>query len=106
MKAFGKMQSSGMLRLVALVRIDVLVERTTFIIRATRFCELGTTLAVLATKVHCMLHLLVTAIAGSYKRAWPNIPEDSILYSHSREHLKSYTSKRLCGRSEEKPKSE
>jgi hypothetical protein len=40
------MPSSGMLRSVALVRIDVLEEHIAYIIRVTRIGELGTTLAV------------------------------------------------------------
>jgi hypothetical protein len=40
------MPSSGMLRLVALVRTDVSEERIASIIRVTRIGELGTTLAV------------------------------------------------------------
>jgi hypothetical protein len=39
------MLSSGMLRLVALVRTDVSVERISSIIRVTRIGELGTMLA-------------------------------------------------------------
>jgi hypothetical protein len=37
--------SSGMLRHVALVRIDVSEETSASFIRVTRICELGTTLA-------------------------------------------------------------
>jgi hypothetical protein len=40
------MASSGMLRLVALVRTDVSEELSASVIRATRIGELGTTLAV------------------------------------------------------------
>jgi hypothetical protein len=40
------MPSSGMLRHVALVRIDVSEERVVSLIRVTRIGELGTTLAV------------------------------------------------------------
>jgi hypothetical protein len=40
------MPSSGMLRHVALVRIDVLEERIAYIIRVARIGEPGTTLAV------------------------------------------------------------
>jgi hypothetical protein len=41
-----RMASSWMLRSVALVRTDVSLEHSAFIIRVTRKCELGTTLAV------------------------------------------------------------
>jgi hypothetical protein len=40
------MPSSGMLRRVALVSTDVSEEPSASIIRVTRICELGTTLAV------------------------------------------------------------
>jgi hypothetical protein len=40
------MTSSGMLRLVALVRTDVSEELSAFFIKVTRIGELGTTLAV------------------------------------------------------------
>jgi hypothetical protein len=39
------MTSSGMLRRVAVVRTDVSEELSASIIRVTRICELGTTLA-------------------------------------------------------------
>jgi hypothetical protein len=42
------MQSSGMLRRVALVRTDVSMEGIAPIIRVTRIHELGTTLAVIS----------------------------------------------------------
>jgi hypothetical protein len=41
------MASSGMLRRVALVRTDVSEELSASFIRVTRFCELGTTSAVI-----------------------------------------------------------
>jgi hypothetical protein len=40
------MPSYGMLRRVALVRTDVLAELSASVIKVTRICELGTTLAV------------------------------------------------------------
>jgi hypothetical protein len=40
------MSSPGMLLRVALVRTDVSEENSVYIIRVTRICELGTTLAV------------------------------------------------------------
>jgi hypothetical protein len=52
------------LRLVALVRIDVSEEHIASIIRVARICDLGATLAV--TSNRCMLPLLVTAnVPGS-----------------------------------------
>jgi hypothetical protein len=44
------MTSSGMLRLVALVRTDVSEERSASIIKVTRIGELGTTLAVTSNR--------------------------------------------------------
>jgi hypothetical protein len=53
------MWSSGILRRVALVRIDISEERSASIIRITRSGELGTTLAVTSS----VRQLLVTANA-------------------------------------------
>jgi hypothetical protein len=44
------MASSGMLRRVALIRIDVSEERSASIIRVTRIGELGTTLALTSNR--------------------------------------------------------
>jgi hypothetical protein len=63
-----------MLRHVALVRTDVSEEPSASFIRVTRIGELGTTLASLLTRV-----------------TRRNIPEDTILHSHRRKNLKSYT---------------
>jgi hypothetical protein len=58
-----------MLRRVALVTTDDSEELSASIIMMTRMGELGTTLAVTSNR---------------------RIPENAILYSHPREHLKSY----------------
>jgi hypothetical protein len=67
--------SSGMLRRVALVRIDVSKELSSYFIRMTRIGELGTTLAV--TSVH---RLLVTASV---------VPSSLILVTLMKEALSS-----------------
>jgi hypothetical protein len=64
------MVSSGMLRLVALVRTDVSKELSASFIRVTRIGELGKTLALTSNR--------------RTQRA-------SVLHSHRRENLKSYT---------------
>jgi hypothetical protein len=71
------MVSSGILRRVIVVRTDVSEEPGASFIRATRIGEVGTTQA-----------------ATSNRRTLRNIPEDTILHSHRRENLKSYTE---CG---------
>jgi hypothetical protein len=70
-----------MLHCVVLVRADVSEELSASIIGMTRIGELGTMLAV--TSNQCTLHVLVLTRA-----TWRNIPEVSILHSHS-ENLKS-----------------
>jgi hypothetical protein len=108
------MVSSGMLRRVALVRTDVSEELSASFIWVTTIGELGTTLAV--TSNRCSVRrLLVTAsvvpnspiliclmkeaISSSEtsvitRATRHNIPEDTILHSHRRENLKSYTLRR------------
>jgi hypothetical protein len=102
-----RMVSSGMLRRVTFVRTDVLEEISAYLIRVTRIGELGTTLAVssnrrtlrINTNIHkpgVPLRLTVSNIGlPTYRLAHRatrrNIPEDTILHSHRRENLKSYT---------------
>jgi hypothetical protein len=78
------MTSSGMLRLVALVRTDVSEEISASIIRVTRVGELGTTLAASSSET--------SVLTRATRR---NIPED-ILHSHRRENLKSYIKNTVC----------
>jgi hypothetical protein len=100
------MASSGILHRVALVRTDISEELSASFIRVTRIGELGTTLAVTSS----MRPLLITASVvlsspildtltkealNSYETSVLtgatvcNIPEEAILHSHRREHLKS-----------------
>jgi hypothetical protein len=96
------MPSFGMLHHAAVVRTDVLKECVTFIIKVTRFGELGTMLvavsivflcsilqlAVIANIVPSLLTLgtLMMEVIHSSKTlvltrtTWRNIPEDSILH--------------------------
>jgi hypothetical protein len=69
------LMKSGMLRRVALVRTDVSEELSTSIIGVTRIVELGM--------------LAITSVLTRAIRR--NIPEDTILHSHHRENLKSYS---------------
>jgi hypothetical protein len=81
------MQSSGMLRQVALVRTDVTEECSDSIIMMTAN-------AVPSSPI--LVTLMMEALQSSKmlvrtRATWCNIPEDSILHSHRCENLKSYT---------------
>jgi hypothetical protein len=77
------MQSSGMLRSVALVRTDVSEERMASIIKVTRIGELGTTLAVTSNRS------TLRNISVLTKATRRNMPEDGILHSRRSANLKN-----------------
>jgi hypothetical protein len=85
-----RMASSGMLRCVALVRIDVSEELSASFIRVTRIGELGTTLAVTSNR---------RTLRRNTRATHHNIPEDAILLennlscrpSANKSHVHTYT---------------
>jgi hypothetical protein len=89
------MSSSGMLRLVAVVRPDVSEENNASIVRVKRIGELET-LAVISNRhspilVTLMMEQLLSSETSDLTRATRrNIQEDGILHSHFRENLQSY----------------
>jgi hypothetical protein len=84
------MVSSRMLRIVTLVRTDVSEELSASIIRVTRICELGTTLAVTNNLLRLLVIACVVPSSQILVTLGFNITEDGILHSHRRENLKSY----------------
>jgi hypothetical protein len=110
------MSSSGMLRRIALVRIDASEELSASIISVIRIGELGTTLAVISNRrtlrrllvtvnvvpispilVTLMMEALSSSETSVLTRATArHIREDDILHSHRLENLKSYSINWLC----------
>jgi hypothetical protein len=86
--------SSGMLHRVTLVRTDVSEELSASFIRVSRIGELVTASIVpssliLVTLIKEALGSSETSVLTRVTRR--SIPEDTILHSHSRENLKSYS---------------
>jgi hypothetical protein len=79
--------SSGLLRRVALVRTDVSEEPGASFIRVTRIGELGTTQAASSNRRTLRRNTSQRTSVATRR----NNPEDTILHSHRRENLKSYT---------------
>jgi hypothetical protein len=82
-----------MLLHVDLVKAVVSEEHIASIIRVTKICEIGTTLAVTSNLNTLKLQAIRSSETPVLTRpTWRNIPEDGILHSHRRENLKSYNS--------------
>jgi hypothetical protein len=64
------MVSSGMIRLVALVRTDILEELSVSFIRVTRISELGTTLAVTSNRRTLRSISSQCSSVASYRFLW------------------------------------
>jgi hypothetical protein len=79
------MASSGMLRRVVLVRIDVPEKLRASSIRVTRIGELGTLAVTINRRTLPKKRSVLTRATRC------NIPEDAILHNYSRKNLKSYT---------------
>jgi hypothetical protein len=116
--AYRRMAYSGLLRREALVRIYVSEGISASFIGVTRIGELGTTLAVTSNRrplrrnaktasvvpsSPILVTLMKEALSFSEtsvltRTVRRNIPDDSILYSHRRDNLKSYMSYRALHR--------
>jgi hypothetical protein len=97
------MTSSGMLRLVPLVKTDVSEERSAYIMSVARIDELVFILSVrrllVTANVFPSSPILVTLLKAApsssetsvlTRATWSNIPEDAILHNYRRGNLKSY----------------